>query len=164
MNEQEIANSAWKEKLIAEYANVERNKQATHENVKTLAARIELEEEIVYKQDQLERLKQPYLDTILECEQRQTGIKEELVKRWDIEDKTFKCDAGTATLRTTKSLVIRDKNKLIDFLSLNKKLTEYVKAFDTSKLRKIRETGLIGNDVIDWDEKKSMMISVKESE
>jgi len=164
MNEQEIPNSAWKEKLMAEYANVEMNKQATHENMKTLATRIELEEEIAYKQDQLERLKQPYLDKILECEQRQTGIKDELVKRWDIEDKTFKCDVGTATLRTTKSLHIRNKAKLIEFLSLNKKLSEYVKAFDTSKLRKIRESELIGNDVIDWCEKKSMVIIVKESE
>lgn len=154
----------WKEVKIAEYSELEHEigaiacEMATDKDLSKLTLeRNKLSKAIIMMQSL-------YTLQIEAKQQTQAGIKAELIDNWDVTGKTFECDAGTATLRTTKSVRIRSKAKLIDFLSLNKKLTEYIKAFDTSKLRKIKEAELIGSDVIDWDERKSVAISVKESE
>ena len=162
MNEQ--PKQDWKEARIVEYAHTESEKVQTQKNMMLLPEVIELEEEIAYKQDQLCHIKELYLDRILKCEQLQTGIKQELVEKWDIEDKTFECDTGAATLCITKSLNIRNKEKLISLLGIIGKLPEFVKSFETAKLRKIKDAGLLDNEIASWNEKKSIAISIKEAE
>ena len=105
-----------------------------------------------------------YLKNIDAAQQQQAGIKLELVETWsDTEEKTFECDAGTATLRTTKSLNIRDKEKLVAFLELNKKLTNFIKSFEITKLRKIKDAGMIEDEIATWDIKRNVAISIKET-
>ena len=154
-------NQNWKAESIAKYAQTEAVKlQILHDitldtEIGLLSARLaKTEAELTTK-------KQPYLDKILECEQLQTGIKAELVDAWGTtEDKTFECTAGIATLRTTKSLHIRSKEKLVAFLELNKKLTDFIKNFEITKLRKIKDAGMLEDEICTWDEKKSVAIEI----
>ena len=104
----------WRTAQIGEYAQAEAEKIQTQRNMTKIPEVIELEKDIAYKQDQLKHITQTYFDKILQCEQLQTDIKAALVDSWgDAEDKTFECATGTATLRTTKSLHIRSKEKLV---------------------------------------------------
>jgi len=114
----------WKELRIAEYARLE-NEIAieTHELV-TDPVRNRLIKEQAMLNAEIEEVEAIYHKNIEAAQQQQAGIKLELAETWsDTEDKTFECDAGTAILRTTKSLHIRSKEKLVAFLELNKKLT-----------------------------------------
>ena len=101
-----------------------------------------------------------YTEHIDEMRAQQTNIKEELESNWDTDGKTFKCDAGTATLRTTRSLHIYDKKRLIDFLTTLGKLPEFIKTYEIAKLRKIKEAGLLEDSIANWDETRSVVIKV----
>lgn len=113
--------------------------------------------------EMIEVAKAPHFKSIEVAQQQQAGIKLELAEKWDIEDKTFECTAGTATLRTTKSLHIRSKEKLVAFLELNKKLTEFIKSFEITKLRKIKDAGMLEDEIATWDEKKNVAIKIAET-
>ena len=163
MNEQKEQD--WKEERIAEYAKLETAKQQIQNDMNLDAELNKIETSIKAWLERADRLKKPYFDKTLECEQQQAGIKLELAEKWNIPGKTFGCNAGTATLRTTRSLIIRNKQKLIEFLTLNKKLTEFIKSFEITKLRKIKDAGLLASEIATWDEKRSISISLtKEAE
>lgn len=102
-----------------------------------------------------------YRDIIEKAKHQQADIRATLVDNWDIEDKTFKCPAGTATLRTTRSLQVKDKGKLIDFLTTLKKLPEFIKSFEIAKLRKIKDAGLLEDEIVSYNELKTVSISIK---
>ena len=146
----------WKEGLIAEYARIE-NEIATETNeMVTDPDLIKLMKEQAKLNDMIALLKGTYSKNIEVAQQQQAGIKLELAE---------KCSAGTATLRTTKSLHIRSKEKLVAFLELNKKLTDFIKNFEITKLRKIKDAGMLEDEICTWDEKKSISISLtKEAE
>ena len=155
----------WRTDRIAEYAKLENEINIeTHEMVADPEL-IKLMKEQAKLNDMIALLKGTYSKNIEAAQQQQAGIKLELVDTWgDTEDKTFECDAGTATLRTTKSLNIRDKEKLIAFLELNKKLTDFIKSFEITKLRKIKDAGMLEDEICTWDEKKSVAIKIAEGE
>ena len=160
----EERNQNWKPESIAKYAQTEAAKLQILHDITSDAEIYLLSERLAKTEAELATKKQPYLDKILECEQLQTGIKAELVDAWGTtEDKTFECDAGTATLRTTKSLNIRSKEKLVAFLELNKKLTDFIKSFEITKLRKIKDAGMIEDEIATWDIKHNVAISIKET-
>ena len=154
----------WKTERITEYAKLE--KKITIERDELLSDpeinRLALERD---KLDKLiiEKGKQHVLN-IGAAQQQQAGIKAELVDRWYSEDKTFECAAGTATLRTTKSLHIWNKEKLIDFLVTINKLSNFIKSFEITKLRKIKDAGMLENEIATYDEKKSIAIKITEAE
>ena len=162
MNEETAYTSNWKEEVIAEYARLEKkiNKFISLKNSDPEINRLALERDKLNKKI-VEMGKQSILN-IDAAQQQQAGIKLELAEKWDIEDKTFECAAGTATLRTTKSLHIRSKEKLVAFLELNKKLTEFIKNFEITKLRKIKEAGMLEDEIATWDEKKNVAIKIAE--
>jgi len=113
----------------------------------------------------IKELEEPFRRNIQAAREQQTGIKAELVDEWlSTEDKTFECNAGTATLRTTKSLHIRNKEKLIAFLKLNNKLIEFIKSFEITKLRKIKDAGLLDDEIATYDEKRNIAIKITEVE
>ena len=154
----------WKAGRIAEYARLENivttemRKMGTDPDLDALMRdRVKLDEMIKQEQGL-------YLKTIEAAQQQQAGIKLELAEKWDIEDKTYECATGTATLRTTKSLHIRSKEKLVAFLELNKKLTDFVKSFEITKLRKIKDAGMLEDDIATWDEKRNVAIKIAEAE
>lgn len=154
----------WKTERITEYAKlenivtIEMRKMGTDPDLDALMRdRVKLNEMI-------ERGQELYLKKIEAAQQQQAGIKLELVDNWYGEEKTFECPAGTATLRTTKSLKIQSKQKLIDFLMLNKKLIDFIKTFEIAKLRKIKDAGFLGDEVVSYDETKSIAIKLAEED
>lgn len=111
----------------------------------------------------LEERKANYIEKIIPLQEKQISIKADIVDLWCAsEGKTFKCDVGSATIKTTRSLCIKSTEKLIDFLISIKKLPEFIKSFEIAKLRKIKEAGLLGNDIATWDEKQSVSIKLTE--
>ena len=155
----------WKETRIVEYARLgEAIEWETYEMDQDSTLRQAIED---YQGlgELVKQAKSGYLTKIENMQQQQAGIKLELAEKWNIPEKTFECNAGTATLRTTRSLIIRNKQKLIEFLTLNKKLSEFIKGFEITKLRKIKDAGLLENEIATWDEKRSISISLtKEAE
>ena len=98
------------------------------------------------------------------AKQGQVDLKAKLLSVWGTGDKTFKCPVGTATLRATRSLQVKDKGKLIEFLTTLRKLPEFIKSFEIAKLRKIKDAGLLEDEVAAYDEKRSVTISINEVE
>lgn len=148
---------------IAKYAQLENEIAIETHEMDTDPELNRLHNEWVKLGKMIEQGGEIYFKNIKAAQQQQAGIKLELVDTWgDTEDKTFECPAGTATLRTTKSLHIRSKEKLIEFLTTIKKLPEFVKTFETAKLRKIMDAGLLERDIATWDEKKSIAIKIAE--
>lgn len=154
----------WKEERIAEYARLGQQINIVTHNLVTDSVRnrlIKEEQKLAVERKQLE---ENYLKNIRAAQEQQAGIKLELAEKWDIEEKSFECASGTATLRTTKSLKIQNKEKLIDFLVLNKKLVDFIKSFEITKLRKIKDADLLGDEIASYDEKKSVAIKIAEGE
>jgi hypothetical protein len=164
MSEQAIeVKPNWKEALIADYLRLREDIAAERDAMDS-----DPDLNMLYKKqkklnESIETMESLYRLNIETRERQQTDIRRELEQNWDIEDKTFRCDAGTAMLRTTKSLVIKDKGKLIEFLQTVKKLGECIRNFDVTKLRKFKEAGLIENGVAEWDEKKNVVIRAIET-
>lgn len=136
--------------LIADYANIESYKQAIARNLETNSTINRLRMELESARIRLDKQEKTYLAKIDECEHVQAGIKQELMENWGIkEDKTFECPAGTATLRITKSLHMRSK---------------FIKNFEITKLRKIKDAGMLEDEIATWDEKKNVAIKITEAE
>ena len=155
----------WRTDRIAEYARLENEIVLEMNEMGADPDLVKLMKEQAKLNDMIVLAKGIYAKNIEAAQQQQVGIKLELVDTWgDTEDKTFECPAGTATLRTTKSLHIRDKVKLINFLELNKKLTDFIKSFEITKLRKIKDAGMLEDEICTWDEKKSVAIKIAEAE
>lgn len=163
MNE-DITKQSWKEERIAKYAYIESLKQQVLNDFAEDKILTKLNKGMNKLEGLIEARAKPYHEQITECEQQQAGIKAELVDRWCSEDKTFECAAGTATLRTTKSLNIRSKEKLIEFLTTINKLPSFIKSFEIAKLRKIKDAGLLEDEIATWDEKKNVAIKIAEAE
>lgn len=158
----EEKNKDWKEVRIAEYARLEARKHAWEKNIGETTFLKNLRTELENARIKLDEAETPYNEKLDAITQQQAGIKLELAENWDIEEKTFKCNVGTATLKTTRSLHIRSKEKLVEFLALNKKLVEFIKSFETGKLRKLKDAGMIEEDVVTWDEKRGIAIQIAE--
>ena len=154
----------WKEQRIAEYAKIENEIILEKHEMVTDPDLFKLMKEQAKLNDMIALTKGIYTKNIEAAQQQQAGIKLELVDTWgDIEEKAFECDAGTATLRTTKSLHVRSKEKLIEFLMTIKKLPEFVKTFEIAKLRKIMDAGLLESEIATWDLNFNVAISIKET-
>lgn len=155
----------WKAEHIVEYAKLEKQKADAECLLNNDPKIVELIQKRILLDQDIAVLEELPRHSIRIAEQQQAGIKLELAEGWGVfADKTFECDAGTATLRITKSLHIRSKEKLVAFLELNKKLTDFIKGFEITKLRKIKDAGMLEDEIATWDEKKSVAIKIAETE
>lgn len=155
----------WRTDIIAEYVRLENDIAIESHEMDTDPELNRLLKEWEKSGKMIEQGKKIYFDNISKARQQQAGIKLELIETWgDAEDKTFKCAAGTATLRINRSLNIRSKEKLVAFLELNKKLTDFIKSFEITKLRKIKDAGLLEDEICAWDETRSIAIKITEGE
>lgn len=154
----------WLEKQITEYALLEREIDMEMREMNTDPELNQLLEQRKKLNEMIEVGGGIYTKYIDEMREQQTNIKAELISNWDTEEKTFKCDVGTATLRITRSLHIYNKEKLIEFLTTLKKLPDFIKTFEIAKLRKIKDAGLLEDSIANWDESKSIVIKTKEVE
>jgi len=91
-------------------------------------------------------------------ETKMSHLKEALEERWDSQGKTFKCDTGTATIRTTRSLEIKNKVALIALLQKLDKLSDCIKGWDLLYLRKLADVGLIEPTIAEYKEQKNAII------
>ena len=157
----------WKEEKMAErtveYAQLEQTKV----NAEFLLSHDKTLVELAKKRDVLNKeiaaLEKEPLRNLAVVSQRQAAIRLELAESWGTyEGKTFECDAGTVTLRVTKSFNIRSKKKLVEFLMAINKLPDFVKTFEIAKLRNVKEAGLLDDDIARWDEHKNVAITLKE--
>ena len=155
----------WKEERIADYARLEKEIVLEMHEMDTDPEINRLLKEWEKLGKMIELGKGIYFDNITKARQQQAGIKLELAEKWDcLPFKEYACDAGVATLRTTRSLHIRSKEKLVAFLELNKKLAEFIKSFEITKLRKIKDAGMLEDGIATWDEKKTIAIKIAEVE
>ena len=150
--------SDWQEDLITDYVKLEKERAALEQaraedqeirNVELTRRKVE---------DALRTLEQPYSDKLLDITQGIEKIKEELIEGWDSTDKTYKCDAGTATLKITKALKIADKEKLISTLLNIEKLPEAVRSWNLPYLRKLKEADIIEDAVAYFEEYQNVVI------
>ena len=148
----------WVEKQITEYAQLEREIDMEMREMNTDPELNQLLEQRKKLNEMIEVGGGIYTKYIDEMREQQTNIKAELISNWDTEEKTFKCDVGTATLRITRSLHIYNKEKLIEFLTTLNILPDFIKTFEIGKLRKIKGAGLIEDSIANWDETKSVII------
>ena len=155
----------WKAERIAEYTRLEKDITIEMHEMETDPELLKLMKEQAKLNDMIALLKGTYTKSIEAAQQQQAGIKLELAEKWDcLPFKEYACDAGVATLRTTRSLHIRSKEKLVAFLELNKKLTDFIKSFEITKLRKIKDAGMLEDDIATWDEKKNVAIKIADVE
>lgn len=153
----------WKERGLVEYAKLEKD-------IATVTHKMDTDPELsslLKKRNDFDTaigfVQAPFINTIERAREQQAGIKSEFVSRWDIPDKTFKSHIGTVTMRTTRSLQIRSKERLVNFLLKIEKLLEFIKSFDEPKLRKMKDAGLLEDDIASWDEKRSISIRIREA-
>ena len=150
--------SNWKEEAITDYIGLQKEKRileqarAEDQDIKN----VELTRKKVA--DKLSALEQPYSDKLLDITRAVEKIHETFIENWDITDKTYECEAGTATVRTTKSLNIIDKKKLITTLLNIDKLSEAIRSWNLSYLRKLKDVDMIEDAIAHYDEKQSMII------
>lgn len=164
MNITEERMQNWRTDRIAEYARLENEINIQTHKLVTDPVRNGFIKEATLLNEKIKDAEWIYLKNIRAAQEQQAGIKRELVDTWgDTEEKTFECPAGIATLRTTKSLHIRSKEKLVAFLELNKKLTDFIKSFEITKLRKIKDAGMIEDEIATWGIKHNVAISIKET-
>jgi hypothetical protein len=158
-----------KKELIAEYAILTKQQAIVADVMDTDPGIRDCRTQHKTISDNLKFLLAPYETELAESKRRQDEIKEELKRMWDSEDKTFKCVAGVAMLRTTKSLVITDKANMIQRLSeiLTGHLIEacvYIKTFDLTRARKLKDAGLIDDKIAHYEKKQNVVIKVAEED
>ena len=154
----------WRTDRIVEYARLENEIAIEMNEMGTDPDLIKLMREQAKLNDMIALTKGVYTKTIETARQQQKGIKSELEESWgDTEDKTFKCDAGTATLRTNRSLNIKSKEKLVNFLATLNKLPDFIKTFEITKLRKIKDAGLLDDEIASYEENPSVAIKITEA-
>ena len=152
----------WKERALVEYAILAERMQDTTSLMRADPELNAFTKERELLDHKIDRAAQGYRNIIEEVKHQQADLRAALTSGWDTQDKTFKCPTGTATLRTTRSLQVKDKEKLIEFLTTLKKLPEFIKSFETAKLRKIKDAGLLEEEIATYTKLESISISIKE--
>ena len=148
----------WKEGYIEEYLTLERKKKLIKKemakNVVISILKSQLED-VVQK---LEIEEAPYKTRMDDCDLRRNYLRITLAERWDLEAASFKCDTGSATIRTTRSLEIDNKARLIDILQDIGKLKVCIKSWDLTYLRKLTDADLFESGVVHYNKKRSVVI------
>jgi len=96
-----------------------------------------------------------------EITDKQNELKEQIKAAWgDSTKKTYKSPFGTATLRTTKSLIVDSAKAVTEFLLKNDQCEEGIAKFNVPILRKFADAGLLNKGATHYDEKQSVSIKL----
>lgn len=150
--------SNWKEERLADCIELQREKVSLE---RQLAEDQEIKDaEILLKSaaDKLSELEKPYTEKIADIASDINTLHNLFIDKWDIVDKTYECEAGCATIRTTKSLRISNKTGLIATLFDIGKLPECIRTWNLSYLRKLKDVDLIGEAIASYDEHQNVVI------
>lgn len=154
----------WKETAIENYCTLNttiiKYTQSIQDDTRIRALREE--EDKILKE--INKITESRNHAIEEAKRKQDVITMELKEKWDIDGKTFKSDMGIATLRTTRSLEVDNKEMLISILQKIGKLTQCIKTWDLTYLRKLADVGMFkidvgGANIVYYDERKNVIIS-----
>ena len=148
----------WKREKIGDYralsAIVAGQKQSITED-----NRIEkLKNVITSANEEIQKLSKDREATISEAIKEQRMIKMELLDHWDIDKKTYACDMGSATLRTTKTLEINDQNAILIWLFKLERLESAIRTLDTTYLRKLKDADMIPDSMAYYDSRTNVAI------
>lgn len=153
---------SWKEEAIADYQALKGSITKLEQSIRDdprIRELVEEEDKILKKINEITETRNHAIE---EAKRKQDVVTVDLKKRWDIEDKTFECDAGSAMIRTTKSLIVTDKMALVDRLAeiLNNKQKAFdcIRSFDLITIRKYMDVDLIAEYIAHYDEKQSVII------
>ncbi len=153
----------WKEERIGEYCTLSTAIAKLEQSIGEDTEIHTLLEKHVKILKRMTELAEPRNLKIEEAKRRQAVIKGHLMEHWDIEAKTFKCDVGTATVRTSKSLIVADNFGLIDrlteLLGSGVRACKCIRTFDLSVIRKYMDADLIDQHIAHYDEKRNVVIS-----
>lgn len=152
----------WKEEVIVEYHTLQEQRavvaHAQADDIELKNARLAMEKAIAM----FSALEEVYNDKIGEINAEIEVVRTTLQTKWDITEKTFDCNAGRATIRTTKSIVITDKGGLLDRLTElfgdRRKAYACIRTFDLPAIRKYMDVDLIAGHIAHYDEKKNVII------
>jgi hypothetical protein len=153
----------WKEVNIARYLLLKHEKilmdleMVRDPIISRLCAEIETSKE------QLSALESGYKAKIHSYEAQMEDLKEQIKQNWDIEDKTFKCQKGSAAVKTTKSLIVTSKSGLIQRLTAifedATKACDCIRTFDLSAIRKYMDADLIDEKIAHYNKKQNVIIT-----
>jgi len=149
----------WKEALISDCITLERKRT-------DLLDAEESDEELVKLRHQSDVLaakitalsNKKYCDQIDTIDSKIASMHDQLIVKWDIAEKTYECEGGSATMRTTKSLKITDKKQLISVLLNIDKLPEAIRSWNLSYLRKLKDVGKIEDTTAHYEEAQNVVI------
>lgn len=148
----------WKEEMIADCISLEARKVRLEDERREDIGIKNVETLLKKAVGTISELEQPYNDKIGAIDARIKDLHDTLVTSWDITDKTYECEVGTATLRTTKALKIGDKKRLIQVLLNIDKLPEAIRSWNLSYLRKLKDVDMIEDTIACYDEHQNVVI------
>lgn len=155
------------DELMEEYRSLEaeikeqQQLMDTNLDIQNLKSNIKTYESDVAKlQHELEAREKPYLTVSNNAVERQNKIRTTIAEEWTFPTKTYRSGIGTASLRVTKSLIVKSKAKIVDFLVNNGIVDAGVSKFDIMFLRKFKDDGLIEDDAVQYEERKSVTIKL----
>jgi hypothetical protein len=156
--------SNWKDQAISEHIALQRRKKTIErergEDEDILNAALLMKKAV----EKITELELPYNNTLLEIDTLIEKLEERFTEGWDVPEKTYKCDTGEATLRTTKALKINNKESLITLLSDIGKLSECIRSWNLSYLRKLKDVDLIDDTIAHYDENQNVIVKGVPSE
>jgi len=105
---------------------------------------------------------QLFTERISKIETKQAEIKINISDNWNLEEKTYKGDLATVTRRTTTSLIITSKEKLVDFLVKNNQVEEGIKSFNIQLLKGFKKSKILSDEVVELKPNYTVSIKLKE--
>jgi hypothetical protein len=94
----------WKAVKIGVYLALEHEKRLVEEEMRNDPSVLQLKKEIEKLENQQEIQISGYKRELVDYNTQMRRIQDELVEGWDSEGESYKCDAGSATIRTTRGL------------------------------------------------------------
>ena len=157
--------------LLLEYKTENERQAQALSNTEKLHTSMEEDPKIRTAKLQLDILKEPYLTKIRKEEEILKGvdecivaIKDTIARDWTLGTAEYKSPIGTVTMRTTKSLKITSKVKVVEVLRSNNKVNEGINTFQLTFLRKLKDVGILPDDAAYYSLKQNVSILLKSGE
>ena len=157
--------------LLLEYKTESERQAQALSNTERLQISMDEDPEIRAAQLHLDILKEPYLSKmrgeekiLKDVDECIAAIKDTITKGWTLGTKEYKSATGSITMRTTKSLIVTSKEKVVEVLRTNGKVSEGIKTFQLTFLRKLKDVGILPDDAAHYLPKQSVVIVLKKGE
>ena len=144
-----------------EYVNLLSELEAIRTEMETDARLHRIDREIQRLQDEKEEIMSRYTERLTPLSQRISEIEEEFKRMYSGERKK-RLDRLVLNFRETKSLKVRDKQKVVEVLLKNNQVEQGVRSFALSHLRKLADVGVLPEDSYEYERKVNVKVEVIE--